>query len=221
MVILSEVFQHLDNDSDVPASGSNSASRWDRAGRQRLCAAISPPARTPERTRAEIEKNHHNDGGGEKVLIVWAVEVPGPVVPHIQAGNQHKEEEEGACHLQPDDSTHPAKGTQKSAHASRHAFGGPASGLTGRAHTGLVHRRLALLGARNCLPCRRSGGRLRRGGQALAGDLSCYPQPDAQGATDGLWFHSHMMVAAAVAGRLFIDLCRFALAPEPRRKYGR
>jgi len=118
------------------------------------------------------------------------VGVAGPFEPHPPRKYHNKQEEEGACHLEPQNAAHPAKGPQKTAHAPRHA-----SGCASRS----TSVRLGATG-RGC-----SG--LPAGGYPLAGHPPRNPQPDSQDAADAFSSHFVMMVAAPLAWPLFQALC--------------
>jgi hypothetical protein len=127
-----------------------------------------------------------------------------PDAPHSSGKDQHKEEEEDACNLQPENAAHPAKGAQKAAHASRQASAGLSGGASrspfvcSLVRSGLVKR---LSGGWSCSGLR--SGIPGCGGHALAGHSPGDPQPDAQGAPYALRSHFVMMVAAPLAEPLF------------------
>ena len=176
-------------------------------------AAPSPLPRPPERTRPQVEKNHHNTGGGQKIFIIGAVQVTRPVAPQGQGSGCHKQKEKGACYLQPQNAAHPPKGFQESAHAARHALRRPPSRLPSNPRICLTRRLPTRRDARSLcillsLPslsrarCRRSS-RLRSSHQLLAGHSPGNPQPNPQHSPYILGFHSVMMVAAEVFPPLF------------------
>jgi hypothetical protein len=52
----------------------------------------------------------------------------------------------------------------------------------------------------------------------LAGDPSCYPQPNTQGAANGVWLHSVYDGSSDAAGLLISSFVRFSVASKRRRK---
>lgn len=143
--------------------------------------------------------------------MFWPAKPAGPNAPQRGRKNHHGQKEENAHHFKPQNSAHAAKGPQKPAHAARNSAGGRAGGsagiLAGRASLGCDIRSSATRSRRtlrtgNCMPARNSP----RNAQA-----------DAQGAADGVWFHSVYDVSSTVAARFSTPAVAFTVAPMRRR----
>ena len=139
-------------------------------------------SRPPERTHAQVKKNQQKRGRGQKRPVIGAFEVIRPRAPEGHAKNQHEEEEEDTCNLKPKDAAYAAEGAQKTTHTT----GDAAAGFTGSSPSGA-----ALNGRIGRLPdLRRAGRGLRSDRDALACDSPGNAEADAQGASDGVRFHS-------------------------------
>ena len=129
--------------------------------------------------------------------MVRTVREAGPHTPETLGEDQGKEEEEAAGYLQPQDAAHAPEGTEKASYAARHA-------AACKLLDGSPSSQLAYPADGNCLSRgRRSSACARSVGHALAGDASCNPQPDAQGASDAFCSHFVMMVSGQVAALFF------------------
>jgi len=151
-------------------------------------SAALPPSRAPERTHAQVEKHSHHPGGEQKRPVIGAVGPACPDPPKRRSKDHHGQKEQGTRHLQPQNAAHPAKRTQKTAHAASDARSCPS------------RLPAACRSAATRLSCGCSGSSLRSGAHALADHPSGNSQPNAQHASNGLRFHFDTMVAAPVAG---------------------
>jgi len=105
-----------------------------------------------------------------------------PGAPEGHAKNQYEEKKEDAGNFEPQNTAYAAEGAQKTAHAT----GNAATGLTGSSSGG------SALNGRTCgrLSWGGVGRSLGSGSHALACDAPGNAEADAQGAADGVRFHS-------------------------------
>jgi hypothetical protein len=140
--------------------------------------------------------------------VIGAVREAGPGAPKRGGKHNHRQQKEDTGNLEPEDAAHPAKGTQKSTHATGNAARCLPGSLTGGP---------ALSGS-GWLRRRRVGSGFCAGSHALTGDAPGDPQANPQSAANGVRFHSVMMVAANLAEPVFRVGYRFAVARGQRRK---
>ena len=80
---------------------------------------------SPERADAEVEKHQRQAGEHEKPPMVRPMGVAGAGRPNSPPyKNRHKDQKKNAGNLEPEDSTHAAEGTQKTAYAAIHGLPG-------------------------------------------------------------------------------------------------
>ena len=179
-----------------------------RAGRL-MSSLVAPSwllaAGAPEGRGAEVEEECDDHGGDDKVAVVGAVCPAEAGLPQDRGEDQHRQEEEDACDLEPEDSAHALKGAQKAAQAGSDAAGGFAGCLGGGA---------GLLGAVLNL----TGHGLGAGGHVLAGNAAGDAQAGAEDPSDGLRLHFDLMVTARQAVLLGAGSRRRAVALRRPRK---
>lgn len=154
-----------------------------------------PAPRPPERTYAEIKKNHHNPDGNQKRSVFGPVSPTSPHAPKVRGKHNYRQQEEHPGDFKPQDAAHAPERTKKSAQTASDASAG-LNGFSGRlsrllaqysrVHSRLGLRRDLLLGLRWCL----CDGGLCRGRQPFAGHLSGDAQPRAQHPANDLCSHS-------------------------------
>jgi hypothetical protein len=114
--------------------------------------------------------------------VIGTVHEAGPGAPERGGKHHHRQEKKDAGDLKPENAAHPAKGTQKTAHAA---------GNTARYLSGSLAGRPALNSTTRDLRARwRIGSGFRAGGNALTGDAPGDPQTDSQSAANGVRFHT-------------------------------
>jgi hypothetical protein len=162
--------------------------------------------RPPERADAQVKKDQQKRGRGQKRPVIGAVEVVRPGAPEGRAKDQHEEEEEDACNLKPQDAAYAAEGTQKTTYTT----GDATAGLTGSSPGGAaLNGRVGRL-----LDLRRAGGGLRSGRDALASDAPGDAEADAQGASDGVRFHSVYDGSSGRCRAAFLQIVGASLLPR-------
>ena len=149
--------------------------------------------RSPERADTQVEKDRHNQYRNQKRSVIGAVRPTGPHAPEIRRKNDHRQQEEDACHFEPNDAAHASEGSKKAAHAACHA--------STRFHgcsRGVLRSRLNA----NCRICNRLSlryvlrlvlrrhRRFHRSGHSLAHHFAGDAQPGAKDASNDLRSHS-------------------------------
>jgi len=155
--------------------------------------------RAPERADAQVKKNQQKRDGNQELLVIGPVRKAGSVHPQSPGKNNHKKEEEDACDFEPDDSANTAEGAQEAAHAACNSLGRLSSSLTG----GPTPSPVLGSGFKGGLAGRSIRGGLCAGGHAFARHAPGDAEADSEGPSDGLRFHSVMMVAATLAQPFF------------------
>lgn len=164
-----------------------------------------PAPRAPERSRAQIEKHHHDNHRSHKGSVIRAVSETCTCAPDCWTKDKHRQEEEHARDFKPQGAPNSAKGSQKPAHTAPKAATPGCSGMVAGCGIG---RRLTGLGT----TCGRS---LRSAAQALACHTTSHAQPNAKHPSDGLRLHFDMMLSAVVGNLLCTDSGPSQL-PPPR-----
>src|ERR1700691_6002151 len=142
--------------------------------------------------------------------MVGTVKIARPGAPQGRAKDDDGQEKEDAGHLKPQNAAYAAKGAQKAAYAACDTLGrlcgcltgGPAlGGGVGNRADGPGHRGHSRRGCAGC--------------GALAGDASGNPQANAQGAADGVRFHSIYDGSSVAFGRPFSQCMAVLSCPQP------
>jgi len=166
----------------------------------------------PERRDAEVEEEHNHHDGDDKGPMIWAMLPTGAGVPHGGRKDDDRQHEEDAGDLKPEDAADAAEGVQKAADATGHAPRGFSGGVPGFAACGAridmridmrICRRMSSLLRRRC--------RMRLAGKMPACDAPGYAESNAQGAPDGLRFHS-VYDGSSGRRRSAFYTCRFGFA---------
>ena len=127
--------------------------------------------------------------------MAGTVGVTFPVEPHGPCKDEHKQEEEGARYLQPENAAHPLKRPQKATDTACYTPCRPSSraAVCSPGGSGSVQ---SLRG--RCCRIGTCFGSLAAGRDPLARHPPGNPEPDSQRTPDTLRSHFVMMVAAAV-----------------------
>jgi hypothetical protein len=198
------VYDSKDSGSRIKP-GASVQRRENKISGRKICR-LSPLARPPKRTQAQVNKDADHDSRHQKKPVIGPLRPIGSHTPKRGSKDCRRQKEKDAHHLQPYDAAHAAKGTQKSAHSARHDLG--RSSRHASAYTGVAR----------CLSSRRIFTGPSVGGHALASHTPGNSQPNAQSSPNLLRSHSVMMVAAALAKPLFPVCLRFAVDPGRQRK---
>ncbi len=164
--------------------------------------------RAPERSRAQIEKHHHDNHRSHKGSVIRAVSKTCTCAPDCWTKDKHRQEEEHARDFKPQGAADTAKRSQKPAHTAPKAA---TRGCSGAAAGGGIRSRLTGL----CTTGGWSRRGLRRAAQALACHTTSHTQPNAKHPSDGLRLHFDMMLSAVVGNLLCTDSGPSQL-PPPR-----
>ena len=206
------------------------ASRPGRCGRGCLCAGATFgerigekliqsarllfPTRAEKRSYAEIEKQQHDSQADQKRAVIRPGRPAEAAAPHSRGKHHHRQREEDAGNLKPQNAPDALEGPQKPSHAASQAAGRLAGNVDGGPYrlTRLLcpagGRRLAQL----ALLARSVGGGALPGhafschsfsGHTFSGHTSGDAESDAQGAANGLRLHSQFDGNSARGGHAF------------------
>lgn len=142
----------------------------------RALAARCPSARAHKRGNPQIKEDYDHNGGGYEFAVIGPLRPAHARLPNGRREDDHRQQEEDTCHLEPHDAANTPEGTQKPAYA----FGDSAAGLARRASR-IAHNCAAASG-RNVGASRRSGQMLPR---HTPGNTHAYAKHSA----DGLRLH--------------------------------
>ena len=157
----------------------------DLPGRVSNRRPLIAPLRSPERSDAQVEKDHDNDGGGEEGSVIWPTLPACTCLPEHWCEDHDGQQEENAEDLEQDFAADAAEGLEEAREPATDSAGCLTCGTTS---SGRIGRRL--------LSCSlRIAGVLAHDGAAR--HAACYAQAYTQYSSDGLRFHFDMMVAAA------------------------
>jgi hypothetical protein len=142
------------------------------------------PPRPPERTHAQVQKQQHQSGRHQKLLMIGSVQIAGPGAPYRLPEHQHKDKEKKSGDFEEDLASHAAEWTQKAANSARQA----ARRTPRRFPRCSRPRRIG-----HALDGHGTGGsRLSVPRQPLPGHAPCDAHADSQSPADGLRFHSRL-----------------------------
>lgn len=120
--------------------------------------------------------------------MVWAVRPACSHAPQVRGKDDHRQEEEDARHLEPDDAADAPKRPQEPADALGDGFSRRNNGAS-RSRSGILNGIRGWSRLSGDLPLGRRCG-LPRASQLLPRHAPRDAQPDTQGSPNGLWSHS-------------------------------